>query len=328
MAHTIDTPAPAVPRIGEHWSRQSVLVLPPDAPREQWLAARRDGIGASDASAVLGISKWATPMRVWAEKTGMVPGDDAGNAAKMGHLLEPVVADWFAAEYSLPLAPVGLLRSVERPWQMATPDRAIVGADQLVEIKTTASHMGDEWADGQTPDHAELQVQHQLAVTGFSSAYVVVMIGGQWPEVRHIQRDEMLIADLNALEEKFWTGHVLTQVAPPATSDDADTLAALFPSAIKGKQVELPADAEQWIADYQAAHLREKEAKGHKKAAANLIRQALGDAQVGTIYGKEVVSWPEIETTKFDQKLMEEKAPKLYSRYQSTTYSRRLNVKG
>jgi predicted phage-related endonuclease len=33
-------------------------------------------IGSSDAAAVLGLSRWKTPLQIWAEKTGQVVPDD------------------------------------------------------------------------------------------------------------------------------------------------------------------------------------------------------------------------------------------------------------
>jgi predicted phage-related endonuclease len=46
------------------------VVLPAEASREEWLAARRLGIGGSDIGALLGASPWSTPLDVWADKTG------------------------------------------------------------------------------------------------------------------------------------------------------------------------------------------------------------------------------------------------------------------
>lgn len=311
-----------------HWSPSCVLVLEPEAPREQWLAARRNGIGASDASAVLGLNKWSSPIRVWAEKTGIITEDSAGEAAQWGQRLEPVIAQCFAEKTGLPIQKVGLLRSVERPWQLATPDFAVVGVRELVEIKSTGAHMAHEWADGQTPDHAELQAQHQLAVTGYDGVHVAALIGGQKLEIRYITRDELLIAHLNHLEERFWVDHVLANSPPPATADDSPTLALLYPHVEEGKTVELPSEAAQWITEYHAGHAAEKEAQARKAAAANRLRQALGTAEIGLLDGVPVVSYPEIERTALNQGLMRQRAPKIFRRYISTTTSRRLTVKG
>ena len=38
--------------------------------RDKWLAARMNGVGASESAALFGVSPWHTPLSLWAEKTG------------------------------------------------------------------------------------------------------------------------------------------------------------------------------------------------------------------------------------------------------------------
>ena len=47
--------------------------------REEWLAERRKSLGGSDMGAVLGLNKYRSPYAVWAEKTGLIAGDETGN---------------------------------------------------------------------------------------------------------------------------------------------------------------------------------------------------------------------------------------------------------
>src|SRR5690606_29202656 len=67
-------------------------------PREEWLAERRKAIGASDVAAVLGVSPWATPWEVWAEKTGRLEPWSGNAATDLGTRLEPVIMDMAEAE--------------------------------------------------------------------------------------------------------------------------------------------------------------------------------------------------------------------------------------
>ena len=41
--------------------------------REDWLEQRRHTIGGSDAAGIIGLSKWSSPVSVWADKTGRLP---------------------------------------------------------------------------------------------------------------------------------------------------------------------------------------------------------------------------------------------------------------
>ena len=46
---------------------------------EEWLKLRHDGIGGSDAAAVMGISKYKSPLKVYKEKLGFVHEDQSDN---------------------------------------------------------------------------------------------------------------------------------------------------------------------------------------------------------------------------------------------------------
>ncbi|MDO3387969.1 hypothetical protein QWI17_19145, partial [Gilvimarinus sp. SDUM040013] len=69
------------------------------------------------------------------------------------------------------------------------------------------------WKEG-VPEYVELQVMHQLAVTGKQAADVAVLLGGQHLEIHRIERDEQMIARLIELERKFWN-YVETDTPPP-----------------------------------------------------------------------------------------------------------------
>ena len=76
----------------------------------------------------------------------------------------------------------------------------------------------------------QLQVMHQLAVTGKKAADVAVLLGGQHLEVHRIERDEQMIARLIELERKFWH-YVETDTPPPADGSPSAEMAlrALYP---------------------------------------------------------------------------------------------------
>ena len=62
--------------------------------REEWLDRRRKSIGGSDAAGIVGLSKWASPFSVWADKTGRAPEKEDTEAMRQGRDLEDYVARW------------------------------------------------------------------------------------------------------------------------------------------------------------------------------------------------------------------------------------------
>ncbi len=59
-----------------------VLVETADLSREEWLAYRRQGLGGSDAAAVLGISPFRTAVDLYYDKRNLPIEDDCHPANK------------------------------------------------------------------------------------------------------------------------------------------------------------------------------------------------------------------------------------------------------
>jgi predicted phage-related endonuclease len=146
--------------------------------------------------------------------------------------LEPIVAAHYTRRTGNRVRRINaVLQHPEHSWMLANIDREVMGASdvQLLECKTAGIQGAWLWRDG-VPEYVQLQVQHQLAVTGKQAADVAVLLGGQELQIFRIERDEELIAQLITLEREFW-GYVERGQAPPADgSDSADrALRALYP---------------------------------------------------------------------------------------------------
>lgn len=196
---------------------------PQDSP--QWHEARRQGIGASEVAAILGLSAWQTPLDVYRAKMG-VPNEIPENLAYFGHALEQPIAAWI--EHKHPevggVWPGIGARSVEWPWLTATPDRVTtpdpVDFEPMVpiELKTSSAYSKDKWRDG-VPLYYQAQVQTQLAVLGAPCGWLAVLHGGNDPELYRVDRDDTFITDILVPRTKeFWEDHVLAHVPPePST---------------------------------------------------------------------------------------------------------------
>ncbi|WP_197468537.1 YqaJ viral recombinase family protein, partial [Alcanivorax sp. HI0083] len=170
--------------------------------REDWLKIRKQGIGASDAAAAVGISPYQSPLELWMIKTGrdgLLPApdpDDIQSPLYWGTLLEPKVAEAYAKITGNKVRRVNSVLQhpdEDKPWMLANLDYAVVGNDdvQILECKTTGQYGAKLWADG-VPEYIQCQVQHQLAVTGKQAADVAVLICGQELQIHRIERDEAL----------------------------------------------------------------------------------------------------------------------------------------
>ena len=111
--------------------------------REQFLAERRTGIGASDSPVlVLGEHFGKTPLDLWAEKCGLVPAEnlDDNPHVRRGMALEDIAAAEFTRTTGLKTRRVNeQLRHAEHSYLTAHLDRVIVGDGRPLEIKCPSS---------------------------------------------------------------------------------------------------------------------------------------------------------------------------------------------
>ncbi|KWE28823.1 endonuclease [Burkholderia cepacia] len=263
------------------------LVETKSLSREDWLAVRRHGIGGSDAAAAVGMSPYMSPLELWLIKTGRdanLPKPDPGDTTEpvyWGTLLEPIVAASYTKQTGNRVRRVNaVLQHPTVPFMLANVDREVVGnCDvQLLECKTAGEFGARLWRDG-VPEYVQLQVQHQLAVTGRQAADVAVLLCGQKLEVHRVVRDDGLIARLIGLEAAFWR-YAETDTPPPADgSESADrALRCLYPGA--GGTVDFTGDRSlsSTFSDLVAVRA---EIESHQVVESKLkqtIQQAMGEA--------------------------------------------------
>jgi len=206
--------------------------------RDDWLAVRKTGIGGSDAAAAVGLSPYVSQLELWLEKTGrdahLTKPDPADTTEPIywGTLLEPIVAAAYTQQTGHRVRKVNaILQHPTVPFMLANLDREIVGVPgvQILECKTAGEFGARLWRDG-VPEYVQLQVQHQLAVTGKRAAEVAVLLCGQALEVHRIDRDDALIIRLIELERQFWRC-VETDTPPPADGSESanQALRCLYP---------------------------------------------------------------------------------------------------
>jgi putative phage-type endonuclease len=267
------------------------LVCPASDPG--WLAHRDTGLGASDMPTVLGVG-YGTLLRLWAKKTGQLPGEPANHAQRIGHLLENYLAEILSDHHRRPLiqtpATSCLYRSPLIPWQMATPDGAF-SLDELIECKTINSREANRLGLG-TPGTDEVppawivQAQQQMAVTGAQCVYFGVLVDNVDFLHFHVCRSERLQHLLVKQGGAFWR-LVQSRTEPPPDFGHAETaelLKRLHPLE-PGQVVTLDdfACGQQSIVDdcnEQIAKL--EKIKDHAK---NVLRACLGNAEYGVLPG-------------------------------------------
>jgi putative phage-type endonuclease len=302
------------------------LVSTREMNREQWLEVRRGGVGSSDAAAAVGLNPYKSMLELWMEKTGQAgppqpEQQDDSSPTYWGTLLEPIVAAHYTRRTGNRVRRVNaVLAHPEHPWMLANIDREVVGAPdvQILECKTAGINGARLWDDG-VPEYVQLQVLHQLAVTGKQAADVAVLVCGQELRIHRIERGETMISQLIALEAEFWQ-RVLDQVAPePDGSDSADrALRHLYPRDA-GSTVDFSGQVELEAAFGELVALRNSlETQGARaNALKQQIQQRMGTATKAT-FSAGWVTWKRTaDSIRFDVDRLAIEHPDLYAAYQA-----------
>jgi putative phage-type endonuclease len=295
--------------------------------RDEWLQARKKGIGGSDIAAIAGLSPWRSPMAVYLEKIGEIPDQEENEAMYWGTKLEDIVAEEFALRTGMKVQRVNaILQHPENPWMLANIDRRIVGQKAGLECKTTSAYGRDQWEDEKVPDVYMLQCQWYMAVTGYQSWWIAVLIGGNTFRYKDIQRDEDIIAYITQIGRDFWT--LVENRTPPAidgSDSSAEVLSVLYPAdkAIE-EEIDLPNDAESFVTEFTHAQNMESHWKSKKDEAANKLKALLGEKTVGLTFAHKVC-WKPVTSTRVDTDAL--KKAGLYEKYSKSSSTRRFTVK-
>lgn len=303
------------------------LVLPYDAPRPVWLKARMQGLGGSDALAAMGLDRWKTRLEVYLDKIDQAPEREQTDRMRWGQIVEASILEWFVERTGISVSRQGLLRSVERTWQLASVD-AVSADGGIVEIKNTNHYRREEWEDDQVADGAEAQSQHYLDVTGRSHAWVVAQIGGEPPVIRRVERNDDLIADMRAMELELWQ---LIEARTPPALDGGKAAEALikrlFPTGVPGLQIEVDKEFLKLLRAHRLAQREESAAKKRKESLRDELAYLMGDA-VEAVHGGEVVATrPNRTKSKTDETALREQHPAVAAEVLSETHYRQFNNK-
>jgi putative phage-type endonuclease len=314
--------------------------------RAAWLAARKSFIGGSEAGAVLGLSPWAVPLDVWADKHSLVPPKAETLPMRLGNELEDFIARcWLDANdprgrYAINEG-AGTMRLDGHPHIAATPDRFVwdseAGANVgLVECKWVGSHMRSHWQDDngehRPPLYVIAQAQLQLAVTGLPWCDVCSLHadGPEWLSYR-VTRDDALILTIVELLDQWWERHIVNGERPDLdgrADKVTKALEAIYAEAEDGTEHEADDDLAGRVFELGRLKALRKGLDDDIDAIENEIRAALGTATKLAYRGggKPIATWAQERRQRVDLSALKRIRPDIIKECTVMTTSRVLRI--
>ena len=269
--------------------------------RREWLEQRHQYIGASEAAAIVGVSKFSSPSGVWYRKTGPVEDNEQTIQQEVGHELEPLIARLFTRETGVEVSDPGdyaIAVSNRYPWLSCTLDRF---AEPVipVELKTASFDAAKEWKE-RVPLAYQIQVMIQMIVTGSRQGYIAVLLNGsafKWhPVAYHERLAERLIVRTKDFYERCMVGG--ERPAPDGHDATRQVLSSLYPKA-DGDPLDLPGELADLGAEYDELAAQMKAAKERQQQIQNSVKDALGPAPLGRLSDGSGFRWSGDKSRRF-----------------------------
>lgn len=258
--------------------------------QEHWLELRKQDVTSTESACLFGESPYMTHFDLWHRKrSGVVPEFKTNDRMKWGNRLESAIAYGIAEEQGWEVKPMKEYFRHPDLRMGSSFDFVITNLGEPVHLEIkNVDYLAfrDGWLeheDGsiEAPTHIELQVQHQMAVSGFKRAFIGAFIAGNRGVVIERHRDDDVIAAIKARVAAFWKTVDEGLEPDPVMPGDAEVIIRLNQYAKPGKV--LSADGDEplrvLLEQYKAAAAAEKNAQEDKDVAKALIFQHIGDAE-------------------------------------------------
>lgn len=214
----------------------------PDTP--EWMAERRNSIGASEVAAAVGESSYdGTPLKVYLDKIGAGREPFDPLLSLIGHGEEPIISEW-VGRWHPEVGEVGpgfMARREEYPWLHATFDRVVTDPDGVqvpLQLKTSTVFVKHKWGLGVPVDYL---IQEEIECLVMDAPYALLAVhhtGTTEFELyrlpAHHERQQALVG----ATRRLWDC-IESHTPPPSTI--GDDLARLYP---ESPDVKVTADEE------------------------------------------------------------------------------------
>lgn len=290
--------------------------------RNEWLEARKSGIGSSEVATIVGLNPFETPFQLWRRKLGIDPPKEESFAMKAGHYLEDAVSRFWQDDTNRDVikASAGdwLIRSDEKPFMQVSPDRTywITGAVKnssnkgILECKTTQKEIDPD----NIPQHWFCQLQYQLGVAELSQGSLAWLSAGRTFGYQDYTFNSDFFGWLSSEVERFWVDNVLGKKEPDALS--AKDVLLKYSRHSAGKIVEVTEELFDTYSELKEVK-KELDALDERKAGLEeKLKLAFGDAEAISFDGQTLATWKAAkDTERFDAKAFQTEHPDLAKPY-------------
>lgn len=264
------------------------VIVPKD--KAEWLELRKNDITSTEVSALFGLSPYSTEYELWYRKKDKSDQEfNENERMKWGTRLESAIAQGIAEDNNLDVRPMKEYIRLPEIKMGSSFDYAIEQKG-ILEIKNVDALMFKQgWAvDGdniEAPMHIEIQVQHQLAVSGREFAFIGAFIGGNNVVLIRREPDPEIIKQMQDKIFAFWVSIEKNEAPKPDFERDAKFIKQVYSSVNKGTMIEATEQIDLLARKYKQYSDAIKEYTDRREATKAEMLTLMNDAE--KVVGKD-----------------------------------------
>jgi putative phage-type endonuclease len=247
-----------------------MIVLRQGTP--DWLAQRREVVGASDVPAVYGRDPYRGEWDLWLEKTGRAEDSASTWPMTWGNHVQrlgvAVYSDLTGKKVRNITSPT---RNKRWPHVQATLDARVIGEPIGVEVKWTSRSVHEAL------EHWRLQVQAQMGVCNLEWVDILRLNGRDEPAIFTVERDDALIDEMLDGAEAWYCRYVLGDEPPPM---DGSRGASRYLDSLPAEDIPMMASAEQDILVAERQRLKRAQAEAGQRI--DLVENRIKESMMGS----------------------------------------------
>lgn len=283
---------------------------------------RLEGIGGSEAGSACDVNSFCSAAELYKIKIGERENPGAGDAAELGHILEPWILDKYEQKENVKLERPGdaVYRHPVYSWLFAHVDGLVIGQKKGVDAKSTglmnfqASRGFGKAGTDEVPRSIICQCVLYMAIFDYDQWDVAALIGGGGVRFYHVKRDLELEKIVIEKLKKFWFENVKKRIPPePKTIDEVDILYT------SGNLDPIESTPDIYQKYLERLTVKKKIAKTEKELATIdfELKYFIGDhAELVNFVGDVLITWyKDKDSEKFDTDSFKSDHPRLYKKY-------------
>lgn len=249
-----------------------------------WLRLRTQDVTSTEIAALFGCSPYLTRYELWhRKKTHQAGSVEATERIKWGSRLQDAIAAGIAEEQGWQIRRMSEYIRLPELRIGASFDFSIE-PDGLLEVKNVdALQYRDGWiVDGsevEAPAHIELQVQHQMLVSGRQWAYIGALVGGNRLILLRREPIQSVQAAIRQKAAEFWRSVDAGEEPSPIWPEDAETVIKLASYAEPGTVMIGTDEVTELATEYKRLSEDAKRIDQDREVLKAKILLAIGDSE-------------------------------------------------